>query len=119
MLHKTLDFVLKFLKWLSEQSKALSQLLERKQCQSQREKGVFESPVSVLKYRTTLMFRGRFVMLRAGNKLTSSVGPKRDATVALRQVRTFKAVFVLKPAVGRLFWRRGTCGDISNTVVVY
>lgn len=38
MLHKTLDFVLKFLKWLSEQSKALSQLLEPKQCQFQKRK---------------------------------------------------------------------------------
>lgn len=97
----------------------MPQLLERKQCLLQKEKGVFKSPVSGLKYCSTLMFRGRFVMVTAGNKLTSSVDPKRDATVALRQVRTFKAVFVLEPAVRRLFWRRGTCGDISDTVAVY
>lgn len=97
----------------------MSQLLERKPCQLQKGKGVFERPVSGLKYCSTLMFRGRFVMFTAGYKLTSSVDPKRDAAVALRQVRTFKAVFVLEPAVGRLFWRRGTCGDISDTVVVY
>lgn len=65
------------------------------------------------------MLRGRFVMFTAVNKLTASVDPKRDAPVALRQVRTFKAVFVLEPAVGRLFWRRGTRRDISDTVVVY
>lgn len=121
MLHKTLDFVLKFLQWLNEQCKELYYLScwSENSVSCKKRKGIFESPVSGMKYCSTLMFRGRFVMFTAGNKLTSSVDPKRDVSVALRKVRTFKAVFVLKPAVGRLFWRRGTRGDISDTVVVY
>lgn len=68
-------------------------------------KVAFKNPLSVLESGSKSVFCNRLVMLTAGHKLTSSVDPKRDAVVALRQVRTFKAVFVLEPSVGRLFWR--------------
>lgn len=58
-------------------------------------------------------------MLTAGHKLTSSVDPKRDTAVRLRQVRSFEAVFVLKAAVRRFFGRRGTCGNVGDAAVKY
>lgn len=75
------------------------------QPQLQTGKVTFENPLSGLKSGGKSVFGDRLVMLTAGHKLTSSVDPKRDAAVALRQVWTFKAVFVLEPSVGRLFWR--------------
>ena len=59
------------------------------------------------------------MMLTAGYKLTSSVDPKRDPAVFLRQVGSLEAVFVLKPAVRKLLCRRGTGGDVGEAVVKY
>lgn len=59
------------------------------------------------------------VMLTAGHKLTSSVDPERDTAVGLRQVWSFEAVFVLESAMGRFFWRRGTCDNIGETALDY
>lgn len=70
-----------------------------------KKKVTFKNPLSGLKSGSKSVFGDRLVMLTAGHKLTSSVDPKRDAAVALRQVWAFKAVFVLEPSVGRLFWR--------------
>lgn len=55
----------------------------------------------------------------AGYKLTSSVDPEGDRAVALSQVRSFEAVFVLKPAVRKLLCRRGTDGDVGKTAAKY
>lgn len=101
-IHKTLS-VTKLRKLLNEQRKTL--LCFYSWSLGCKKKGAFKNLLSGFKCGSKSMFGGRSVMFTAGHKLTSSVDPKRDAAVALRQVRTFKAVFVLEPAVGRLFWR--------------
>lgn len=57
-------------------------------------------------------------MLTAGRrKLTSSVDPERDPSVALGQVRPFKAVFVLEAAVRGFLGRRGVRSHVGDASV--
>lgn len=59
------------------------------------------------------------VMLTAGYKLTSTVNPKRDTAVGLRQVRSFEAVLVLKAAVRRLLRSRTFYSNVCEIAVKY
>lgn len=53
---------------------------------------------------------------RVCDALTPGVDPERDAAVALGQVRTFEAVFVLEAAVGLLLRGRAARGDVRGDV---
>lgn len=92
---------------------------KKAKCGSHKRELFFRPPIrrtglSLRHPQCLLLSAAEVMLLTAAQKLTSTVDPERDPAVALDQMRSLEAVFVLEAAVRSLLGRRAVRRDASE-----